>query len=138
MIYKGAKCLCGGKKLSDTCFEPTVLLDPPADVLVSREEIFGPVICIYSYKDREKAIKQANSVPFSFQAAVFTKDIDVALYMVKRLNATAVMVNDHSAFRVDWMPFGGRRHSGISMGGIPHSMHDMTYEKMMVIRSSVL
>ncbi len=57
---------------------------------------------------------------------------------VKKLNATAVMVNDHTAFRVDWMPFGGRDASGIGMGGIPYTIHEMTREKLMVIKSVVL
>ncbi|MBS0358127.1 MAG: aldehyde dehydrogenase family protein, partial [Proteobacteria bacterium] len=137
-ITNGAKLLCGGNKISNTCYEPTVLLDPPDDVQVSQLEIFGPVVCIYSYKSREKAIERANKLPFSFQASVFTKNIDIALDTVRRLNAVAVMVNDHTAFRVDWMPFGGRKQSGLGLGGIPYTMEDMTYEKMMVIRSSVL
>lgn len=137
-ITKGAKVLCGGKRISDTCFEPTVLLNPGLDVKVSTHEIFGPVVCVYSYTDREKAIEIANSLEVHFQAAVFTKNIDIALDCVKKLNATAVMVNDHTAFRVDWMPFGGRDTSGIGMGGIPYTMHEMTREKMMVIKSEVL
>lgn len=137
-VYKGAKLLCGGKKISDTCYEPTVLLDPPMDIHVSKEEIFGPVVCVYSYKKLEDAIDAANQLPFCFQASVFTETLDVALHCIRHLNATAVMVNDHTAFRVDWMPFGGRKHSGMGTGGIPYSMHEMTYEKMMVIHSSVL
>jgi acyl-CoA reductase-like NAD-dependent aldehyde dehydrogenase len=62
----------------------------------------------------------------------------VALETVKKLNATAVMVNDHTAFRVDWMPFGGRDSSGIGMGGIQYSMHEMTREKLTVIKSKGL
>ena len=73
-----------------------------------------------------------------FQASVFTKNIDKALSAVKKLNATAVMVNDHTAFRVDWMPFGGRDSSGIGMGGIQHSINEMTREKLMVIKSNVI
>ncbi|MCK5105486.1 MAG: aldehyde dehydrogenase family protein, partial [Cyclobacteriaceae bacterium] len=92
----GAKLLCGGKRISDTCYEPTVLLNPPLDVRVSTQEIFGPVVCVYSYSDRDKAIEIANSLDVHFQAAVFTKDLDVALDCVKKLNATAVMVNDHT------------------------------------------
>lgn len=137
-VEKGAELICGGGRISDTCYKPTVLLNPPDDALVSTQEIFGPVVCIYSYNDREKAIKQANELDVHFQAAVFTQDLDIVLDSVKKLNATAVMVNDHTAFRVDWMPFGGRDESGIGMGGIPHSMHDMTREKLMVIKSSVL
>lgn len=137
-VKKGAELICGGKRISDTCYQPTVLLNPPNDVRVSTQEIFGPVVCIYSYSEREKAIEQANKLDVHFQAAVFTKDLDFALDSVKKLNATAVMVNDHTAFRVDWMPFGGRDESGIGMGGIPHSMRDMTREKLMVIKSNVL
>jgi len=74
----------------------------------------------------------------SFNRAIFTKNIDTALRAVKRLNGTAVMVNDHTAFRVDWMPFGGAKASGLGLGGIHHSMEEMTNEKMMVIKSPVL
>ncbi|RLD38671.1 MAG: aldehyde dehydrogenase [Bacteroidetes bacterium] len=134
-VNKGAKLLCGGKRISASCYEPTVLLNPPDDSLVSTEEIFGPVVCIYSYTDRNEAIQRANALPFIFQAAVFTKNIDIALDTVNKLNATAVMVNDHTAFRVDWMPFGGRNDSGIGVGGIPYTIHEMTTEKLVVIKS---
>jgi len=135
-VQKGAKLLCGGKKISECCYAPTVLWNPPEDVRVSREEVFGPVVCIYSYKNREEAVRRANGLPFCFQAAVFTKNIDQAFYYVRNLQATAVMVNDHTAFRVDWMPFGGRMQSGLGMGGIPRSMEDMTVEKMFVVKTN--
>ncbi len=134
----GAEVLCGGAPIGETCYAPTVLLNPPDDVKVSRDEVFGPVVCVYSYKDRMEAISRANALPYSFQAAVFTRDIDAALDTVKRLKARAVMVNDHTAFRVDWMPFGGREHSGKGTGGIPYSMLELTHEKLMVIRSPLL
>ena len=131
----GAKVLAGGKKISNTCYAPTVLLNPPDEVKVSREEIFGPVVCVYTFKDRSEAIERANQIPYSFQAAVFTKDIGIALDSAKRLNAAAVMVNDHTAFRVDWMPFAGRKASGLGVGGILPTMQEMTEEKMIVFRS---
>jgi acyl-CoA reductase-like NAD-dependent aldehyde dehydrogenase len=137
-VKAGAELKCGGKKLSDTTYAPTVLLNPPQDALVSTEEIFGPVVCIYSYENRDEAINEANSLSVHFQAAVFTKNIDVAFECVKGLNAAAVMVNDHTAFRVDWMPFGGRDSSGIGMGGIPYSMEEMTRTKLMVFNSKSL
>ena len=133
-VKKGAKLLCGGKKLSKTTYAPTVLLNPSKNTKVSTEEVFGPVVCVYSYKDRQKAIEQANSLDVAFQASVFSNNLDVALDTVKRLDAAAVMINDHTAFRVDWMPFGGRRHSGLGVGGIGYTMHDMTQEKLMVIK----
>jgi acyl-CoA reductase-like NAD-dependent aldehyde dehydrogenase len=137
-VDRGAELLCGGKKIGETCYEPTVLFNPPQDVRVSQEEIFGPVVCVYEFSDRDEAIQQANALEYHFQAAVFTKNLDVALDTVRRLNATAVMVNDHTAFRVDWMPFGGRDASGEGLGGIPYSMHEMTREKLMVFKSSLL
>ena len=134
----GAEVLCGGKKISETCYAPTVLLNPDDNATVSQNEIFGPVVCVYSYKDKSDAIARANALPYAFQASVYTNDLTDALDTSNKLNATAVMVNDHTAFRVDWMPFGGRDASGLGMGGIQYSMHDMTREKMLVIKSNVL
>ena len=134
----GAEILTGGKRINDFSFEPTVLFNPPEDIKVSTEEVFGPVVCIYSYKNLDEAIKRSNQLPFAFQSAVFTKNIDTALKCVKDMNASSVMVNDHTAFRVDWMPFGGRDDSGYGMGGIPDSMHDMTRVKLMVFKSPSL
>jgi acyl-CoA reductase-like NAD-dependent aldehyde dehydrogenase len=132
---KGAKVLTGGKKIGATCYAPTVILDPPDQTKVSSEEIFGPVINVYSFKDRKDAIERANRVPFSFQSAVFTKNIDAALNTAKRLNGSTVMINDHTAFRVDWMPFAGRKVSGLGVGGIVPTMLEMTEEKMIVFKS---
>jgi acyl-CoA reductase-like NAD-dependent aldehyde dehydrogenase len=134
----GAKILTGGNKIGNTCYEPTVILNPPHDTQVSQSEIFGPVINIYSYKNRNEAIKLANDVPFSFQAAVFTSDINAALESAKDLNAAAVMINDHTAFRVDWMPFAGRKASGLGVGGILPTMIEMTEEKLIVFRSKLI
>lgn len=134
----GAQVLCGGEKLSDTCYLPTVILNPDESSKVSQQEIFGPVVCVYSYSDKADAIKRANSLPFAFQAAIYSNDLTDVLDTSNKLNATAVMVNDHTAFRVDWMPFGGRDSSGVGMGGIQYSMHEMTREKMLVIKSEVL
>ncbi len=137
-IEQGAKLICGGKRISESCYEPTILLNPPDDAKVSTNEIFGPVVCIYSFSDRQKVINKINQSKWAFQASVFSNNLDVALDSVKKLNASAVMVNDHTAFRVDWMPFGGRDSSGIGIGGIPYSMHEMTREKLMVIKSGGL
>ena len=137
-VASGAVLVCGGKKISDTCFEPTVLLNPPADANVSSLEIFGPVVCVYGYKDLDAAVEQANALPVAFQAAVFSQDIDAAMRLFKALDASAVMINDHSAFRDDVMPFAGLRESGLGVGGIPYTMEDMQIDKMMVIKSASL
>ena len=137
-IKSGAKVLCGGTQISESCYAPTVLLNPSDSTLVSTKEVFGPVVCVYSYKEIDEAFRRANALEVSFQAAVFTQNIDSAFKAVKGLNATAVMVNDHTAFRVDWMPFGGAKTSGLGMGGIHNSMEDMQNEKLMVFKSDVL
>jgi len=135
-VAGGAKLISGGNKISASCYQPTVLFNPPEDARISISEVFGPVICVYAYTDINEAIARANSLAVSFQAAVFTRDIDTALRVYNRIDATAVMVNDHTAFRVDWMPFAGARESGHGVGGIVHTIHDMQTEKMMVIRSN--
>ena len=137
-VSKGAELISGGSKLSDSLYEATVLFNPPDDAVISCNEVFGPVIQVYSYDDIDEAITRANSLDVSFQAAVFSKNIDTCMYAFKHLNGSAVMVNDHTAFRVDWMPFAGLKHSGHGVGGIPHTFKDMQIEKMMVIRSPSL
>ena len=135
---EGAEVLCGGRAVSDTCYAPTVLLGPPDTARVSTEEIFGPVVCVYPYSKLDDAIARSNALPFAFQAAVFTRDLDTMLRSARRLDAAAVMVNDHTAFRVDWMPFAGLRQSGLGVGGIPYTMQDMQIEKLVVICSPEL
>ena len=131
-VKGGAKLATGGKRLSETTLEPTVLLDPTVDAKVSQLEIFGPVVGIYPYEKLDDAIAQANALPVAFQASIFAQDIDVALRAAERLDASAVMVNDPTTFRTDWMPFAGRRESGYGTGGIPYTMRDMTQEKMIL------
>jgi len=137
-VDAGAKLLSGGEPLGDNCYPCTVLFDPPADVKVSQSEIFGPVVCIYPYDDLDDAIDRANGLPVAFQAAVFSNSINLAMRVYRRLNASAVMVNDHTAFRIDGMPFAGLNESGLGVGGIPHTIEDMQIEKMMVMHSTEL
>jgi acyl-CoA reductase-like NAD-dependent aldehyde dehydrogenase len=133
-VGAGARVTTGGKRLGETTYAPTVLVNPPVDAKVSRDEIFGPVTCVYRYAELDRAIAQANSLPLAFQASVFTNDLKVALRAAERLDASSVMINDHTAFRVDWMPFAGRKHSGYGIGGIGWTMHEMTQHKMIVLR----
>jgi acyl-CoA reductase-like NAD-dependent aldehyde dehydrogenase len=137
-VQGGAAMLCGGNALPNNCYAPTVLFDPPAGSHVMKHEVFGPVVCVSPFDQLDDAIARANSLPFAFQAAVFTRDLDTALRTCRRLNASAVMVNDHTAFRVDWMPFAGLRESGMGVGGIPHTMEEMQVRKMIVLRSKEL
>ena len=137
-MMNGAELLCGGEALSERSYAPTVLLDPPDAARVSTQEVFGPVVCVYACDDQDEAVARANALPFSFQAAVFTRDLDRALRVTRRIDAATVLVNDHTAFRVDWMPFAGLRESGLGVGGIPYTLHDMQIEKLLVVRSPEL
>jgi acyl-CoA reductase-like NAD-dependent aldehyde dehydrogenase len=137
-VAGGAKLLCGGNAVGRTCYAPTVLYNPPTRSRVMTREVFGPVVCVTPFDDLDEAIAQANSLPFAFQASVFTGRLDTALRAARRLDASAVMINDHTAFRVDWMPFAGLRQSGLGVGGIPYTMEDMQIEKLIVIRSKEL
>jgi len=134
----GSQVRFGGKKLSETTFQPTILYAPPDQSKVSQQEIFGPVINIYPYRDMNEAIQRANALPFAFQASIFTKNIDWAMQAYRQLNASAVMINEHTAFRADWMPFAGLGESGLGVGGIPHTFKDMQIEKMIVITSDAI
>ena len=137
-VAGGAKVLSGGKRISESLYQPTVLLNPPADAKVSTKEVFGPVVCIYGYDDINDAINRANSLEVAFQASVFCQDLDIAMQAYRQLRASAVMVNDHTAFRVDWMPFSGLASSGHGVGGIPATFEEMQVEKMLMIKSTAL
>lgn len=136
-IQDGATLTTGGERLGNRSYQPTVLVDPCSTSLVSTNEIFGPVTCIYGYTNLDEAIARANRLPIAFQASIFSREIDPALRAARLVDASAVMINDHSAFRTDWMPFAGRRQSGYGIGGIPYTMHDMLQDKMIVLRHSL-
>ena len=135
-VSGGAALLTGGDRISDTTLRPAVLLDPPANVKLSKLEVFGPVVAVCRYDDLDDAIRRANALPTAFQASIFARDIDAAMRAANRLDASAVMINDPTAFRTDWMPFAGRRESGYGTGGIPYTMRDMAQEKMILMRKS--
>ena len=127
--------LIGGGRLNSSTLKPSILVHPRADAKVSTLEVFGPVTCVYSFTHLDDAITAANSLPVAFQASIFTEDLRTAFDAAERLAAAAVMVNDHTAFRTDWMPFAGRRQSGYGIGGIPWTMREMTEQKMIVFRN---
>ena len=131
-VAGGGTLLCGGEAISESCYQPTVVLDPPADCRLSREEVFGPVVAVYRFEDFDDACARANDLRWSFQAAVFTRDYETAMRVYRGLDASAVMLNDHTAFRVNWMPFAGLRQSGLGVGGIPYTFREMQVEKMFV------
>ena len=86
-VAKGAEKLCGGAKISESCYAPTVLFNPPDDALVSTAEVFGPVVCVYPVESMDEALARSNALPYAFQASVFTSNIDSALYCFKKFDA---------------------------------------------------
>jgi len=134
-VAGGARLIGGGRE-SATTLRPAILVEPPAAGKLSTHEVFGPVTCVYAFTELDEAIARANCLPVAFQASIFTEDLQTAFYAAERLDASAVMINDHTAFRTDWMPFAGRRESGYGVGGIPWTMREITAEKMIVISQS--
>lgn len=122
----------GGGRVSNTTLRPSIILDPPRSSKVASLEVFGPVTCVMPFETLDAAIEEANSLPFAFQSSIFTQNLAHALDAAERLDASAVMINDHTAFRVDWMPFAGRHASGYGVGGVPYTTHEMTSRKMIV------
>lgn len=129
----GAEVLLGGEPLRETVYGTTVIRGAPEDADVIAKEIFGPVVAIQPVASLDEAIGKVNASPNPFQSSIFTQDVDRAFDAARRVDAATYMVNDLTAFRVDWMPFGGRRHAGLSMGGTDHGVRDMTQEKLIVL-----
>jgi acyl-CoA reductase-like NAD-dependent aldehyde dehydrogenase len=131
----GANVLTGGKR-EGTVYYPTVLTNVQADMKVVAEEAFAPVASIISCEDFEESLRQANDTNFGLQVGVFTKDIDRIFKAIKGLNFGGVIVNDTPTFRVDQMPYGGNRQSGLGREGVKFAMEDMTNIQMVAIRLS--
>jgi acyl-CoA reductase-like NAD-dependent aldehyde dehydrogenase len=129
----GATVLTGGKR-DGTVYYPTVLTGVDDEMKVVAEEAFAPVASVIASDDFETALKQANDTKFGLQVGVFTKDIDRVFKAIKRLNFGGVMINETPAFRVDHMPYGGNRQSGLGREGVRFAMEDMTNIQMVAIR----
>lgn len=131
-VKNGGRLVLGGKRLLKSCYEPTIVFNPSPHDTLSTEEIFGPVVAVYSYKTMDEAIKRANDTKYAFSAAIFSKHYDHAFRAALNLQGRCVLINDHTAFRVDWMPFGGHRQSGLGLSGIGPSMHDLSIDKLLI------
>lgn len=130
---QGAQILLGGQALSETCYPPTILLDPSPESRLMREEVFGPVLCIIPFDDTDAVVQAMNNTQFHFQASLYTQDENLAIPLLSQLQAKTVLLNEHPAFRVDWMPFGGNKLSGMGTGGIFYSMKEMSQEKLFIL-----
>jgi len=124
----GARILTGGES-EGPYYQPTVLDKVSADCRISKEEVFGPVVALYAFSDMQEAIDSANDVDYGLQAGVFTRDLATAHRIADALNCGGVMINDSSDYRIDAMPFGGTRGSGLGKEGVAHAIHEMTDPK---------
>lgn len=132
-IAMGAKLLCGGER-TGAFFSPTVLTNVPNTCTLAKEEVFGPVVSLYSIPDLETAIIEANNVPYGLQAGIFTKDIQKAFSAIQKMNVGGIMINDSSDYRIDAMPFGGVKESGLGREGIKFAIQEMTESKVVCFK----
>jgi acyl-CoA reductase-like NAD-dependent aldehyde dehydrogenase len=131
-VAQGAKILVGGK-CEGTMFEPTALADTKPDMLVNREELFAPVIIIASYDDFDEAIAMANDTDFGLQSGLFTQNVNRIMRAHEEIEVGGLQVNDVSTFRVDQMPYGGVKGSGVGREGPRYTIEEMCETKLMVI-----
>ena len=135
-IKAGAKLEMGNHISGESkqYLHPTILTQVPEEAKVMKEEVFGPLVCINSYSDEDALVNKLNDNPYVFESCVFTQDINRALALAKNISTMTMVINNHSAYRVDWMPFGGHKLSGLGMGGIRYAIEDMTRLKQVIIR----
>jgi acyl-CoA reductase-like NAD-dependent aldehyde dehydrogenase len=132
-VREGAKVLLGGKREGSVMY-PTVLANVRPEMKVMCQEAFAPLVSICEYENFEDAVQMVEDSPYGLQAGVYTNDIRKAMYAVDRINAGGVMINDTSIFRVDHMPYGGNKLSGLGREGVRFACEEMTSIKMVMIK----
>lgn len=130
-VEQGATVVTGGKR-DGTFYQPTVLVDVRADMKVCREEVFGPVVSIDTYRNFEEVIDRVNDSDYGLQAGLFTTDLNLAMKAAKEIEVGGLIVNDTSNYRVDQMPYGGMKKSGTGKEGPAYTIREMTEEKIVV------
>ncbi|MCP3027328.1 aldehyde dehydrogenase family protein [Halobacillus sp. A5] len=132
-LDKGATLEFGGKR-DGAYYTPTILSNVPANATIAKEEIFGPVVLVYPVDSLYEAVERSNDVNYGLQAGIFTSNINQAFYAVKHMNVGGIMINDSSDYRIDAMPFGGTKGSGIGREGIQFAIEAMTEAKVVSFR----
>jgi acyl-CoA reductase-like NAD-dependent aldehyde dehydrogenase len=132
-VSGGARLLCGGSR-EGVMMQATLLEDVPLDSEMNCEEVFGPVAALYRFEDFDRALEQVNASAFGLQAGIFTRDIGKAMRAWDRLDVGGVIINDVPSWRVDNMPYGGVKDSGLGREGIRYAIEDMTEIRLLVIR----
>jgi len=125
----GARVLTGGYR-TGALLQPTVLENVPKTALIHQEEVFGPTVNLYPVEDADAALAEANSISYGLHAALFTRDVDMAFKLAYGLDCGGVMINDSTDYRLDSMPFGGIKNSGLGREGIRFSLQEMTDPKV--------
>lgn len=128
-VADGAEILVGGTR-DGAFYEPTVLANVSPNAQIAKEEVFGPVVILARTSDLADAIEQANNVNYGLQAGIFTQDIKQAFTAVHSLKVGGVLINDSSDYRIDGMPFGGVKGSGLGREGVRFSVQDMVEPKV--------
>ncbi len=131
-LGNGARALCGGKR-EGRFVEATWLENVAPTDKVSAKEVFGPVAVIEPYTDFAEAIERVNASEFGLQAGVFTRDIHRAFYAWNELEVGGVVINDIPSMRVDNMPYGGVKDSGLGREGVRYAMEDMTEIRLLML-----
>ena len=128
-IADGARILTGGN-IKGNIFPPTILEDVPRNARIACQEVFGPVVSLFSYSDLDDAIREANAVDYSIHAAIFTQSIRNAHHAARNLQAAGVMINDSTDYRLDAMPFGGAKRGNMGREGVRFAMREMSQTKV--------
>lgn len=132
-IDAGGTLLCGGHR-EGAMLDATLLEEVPADTMIVQEEAFGPVAVLSRFSDFSAALVEANASRFGLQAGVFTRDLFKMFDAWDRLDVGGVVINDIPSYRVDNMPYGGVKDSGLGREGIRFAMEDMSEIRNLVIR----
>lgn len=133
-VAQGTRVLAGGE-LNGVMFEPTLLENVDRQLEIYRDEVFGPVAILEAYSDFKAGIASINSSRFGLQAGVYTQNLQNMLYAWDHLQVGGVIINDIPSFRVDNMPYGGVKDSGLGREGIQSAIRDMQEERMLVIKT---
>ncbi|MBN2199980.1 MAG: aldehyde dehydrogenase family protein [Candidatus Aminicenantes bacterium] len=128
-VKAGARVLTGGRR-TGALLEPTVLENVPRNAKIHAEEVFGPTVNLYPVDDADRALAEANSIDYGLHAALFTRDVDLAFKLAYGLECGGVMINDSTDYRLDSMPFGGVKNSGLGREGIKFALQEMTEPKV--------
>jgi acyl-CoA reductase-like NAD-dependent aldehyde dehydrogenase len=132
-VRAGARVLTGGRRLGGAMYAPTILTDVPADAKVSAEEVFAPIVDLFPFSRFEDAVLQVNRSTFGLQAGVFTSTLEHALHAFDAIEVGSVIVNDVPTWRIDHMPYGGVKDSGLGREGPRYTIEEMTEPKLLVI-----